>query len=138
MPKQEDPAEQERVKALQAALAAFGAKYEAMPEEHARLLKEQDEFPEAALFASQHGELFAAVYYDSIRQACEETGIEAEILVRKLPPLTLDLLIKAGQGRHLNKVREALTDEEFRVYGIANQIVIQMLRKQMKKGSSNA
>jgi hypothetical protein len=138
MPNQEHPGEQERLKALQAALDAFGAKYETMREERAGLLKEQDEHTEAALFASQHGELFADIYYDCIRHACEDTGIEAEILVRKLPPLTLDLLIKAGESRLPEQVREALTDEEFHVYGIANQIAIQILRKQMKKGSSNA
>ena len=138
MPDEKDAAERKRVEALEAELSRVKAQFEASQKEQARLLEERNQLMDAALFAARHGDSFVAHYYDSIRLACEETDIDAESLILKLPPLTLDFLTPDGIGRYLKKLRETLTDEEFHVCGHANEIALESLWDEMRKRSSQA
>ena len=137
MANEKDPEEEKRLKAPEAELARLKARYETRQENLARLLKERDELAEAALWSAQNGKDFAAHYYDCMRRACEEGEIDAETLIGKLSPLTVDFLTDPGMERYTNKLRETLTDEEFRVCGRANAIALQSLWRGIRKRSSN-
>jgi len=137
--KSEDPSERERSNALFAEVVKRRAGFLSFQLEGEEPQKEIDEFAEAVLFASQHGDLFVSSYLDSIRQACEETDIDAEALIQKVPPLTFfDFFTKDGRHRYLKKLSETLSDEEFLVSARANEIALSRWSEIFKRRSSNA
>src|SRR5437870_5350126 len=74
-------------------LAEVKAQYEAAQAELARLQKEQEQLTEAVFLAAQHGDLFIAHFGDCIRQACERTDVDADLVIQKVQPLTLEFLL---------------------------------------------
>ena len=135
---EKDPSENERVKALREEIAALEKKISGANEEKARLQQEKEELMDAAFFANQHGDTIAALYYDSIRQACEERETDVLTFIRKLPPLTIDFLTESGGKRYISKLEEILSADELRIFQRGLEIQGQTLMNLLKKRSSNA
>src|SRR5262245_34063957 len=118
--------------------AEWKRKYEAVKAERDKLRAEWKELEKAALFAAQHGERFVDTFYDFVRQACEENDLDAELLIQKLPPFTLDYLTKGGIARYLETASKILTVDEMRVLYRANEIGFQAFFEILQRKSSNA